>query len=237
MPDSNQIPLTLWQADIISRLQTNTVTGLNTFEASTRRGDGKHEQLNLVSPPVDCPAWICCLLPCIKHIPSMKLYDSIIPEDADVLRDGEWICYDAASLVLGDVICLREGETVPADCVVVSLGDVKIPETDGNEELVVDSTHITGEIKPRTIISKDILRDDGMDTAQVYYGSHVLHGCALAVVNAVGNNTRLGTLIRESQWPKFAGTSKRTTEPTNGNDDLHGKDVDETTGSIALLSR
>lgn len=250
MSNATQPPLALWQIDLLSRLQTDIVIGLNSFEASARRGNGHLEQLNTVSPPIDCPQWVCCLLPCIKHIPSMKLFDRIRPEDADVLRDSEWICYDAASLVVGDIICVREGEVVPADCVILTVGDPL--STSGssasseisNEELVVDSSHITGE-RPKTIQSSNLVSDQGVDAAQLYYGSNVLHGSGLAVVNAVGNNTRLGSLIRESQWPKFVNASTHNISfdesPSSVNTDLTDDDDDSakdaTIGSIALLPR
>ena len=53
MSNATQPPLSLWQIDLLSRLQTDIVIGLNSFEASARRGNGHLEQLNTVSPPID----------------------------------------------------------------------------------------------------------------------------------------------------------------------------------------
>eukprot|EP00566_Odontella_aurita_P022137 CAMPEP_0113533894 /NCGR_PEP_ID=MMETSP0015_2-20120614/4867_1 /TAXON_ID=2838 /ORGANISM="Odontella" /LENGTH=235 /DNA_ID=CAMNT_0000433015 /DNA_START=324 /DNA_END=1033 /DNA_ORIENTATION=+ /assembly_acc=CAM_ASM_000160 len=109
------------QLDLLSTLSASYTDGLATSDASRRRSDSGGV-LNVVLPPINCPKWVCCLLPCIKSIPSMKLFRQIEPEDAEVMRDGRWVRYDAASLVKGDIVRLSDGDAVPADCVVLSLG-------------------------------------------------------------------------------------------------------------------
>lgn len=117
------------QAELLERLGTNLDRGWTTEEAAAiRRRDsnnnGKrnnHLNGNVVTPPVNCPGWICCLLPCIKSIPSMKVFRSIRPEDCEVLRNGRWMRYDATALVVGDVVRLETGDAVPADCVVLAI--------------------------------------------------------------------------------------------------------------------
>lgn len=165
-----------------------TQQGLTTDQASARR-----EQIgsfNVVDPPIQCPAWICCLLPCIKHIPSMKAYRQIKPDDAEVRRDGRWIRYDASSLVPGDLIRMEEGDGVPADCVVLQLED-------GCTELLVDHRHVTGQISPTQCAKAN------NDTAgvQLYWGGRVVLGSALAVVTATGSRTLVANLIREKRFP------------------------------------
>jgi E1-E2 ATPase len=111
--------------------------------------DDEERHYNIVPAPLNCPPWICCLLPCLTKIPSMKAFKAISPEDAEVLRrqaprgggggggrggggggavdanqnhlTSQWIRYDATSLVCGDVIRLEEGDIVPADCLVVEV--------------------------------------------------------------------------------------------------------------------
>lgn len=161
-------------------------TGLTADEAVDRREqDGC---FNVVRPPIDCPAWACVLLPCIKHVPSMKAFAVVVPDDAEVLRGGRWIRYDAASLVRGDVIRMEEGDMVPADCAVVS--------TEG-EEALVDLRNVTGEERLRTVAP-----DDGSSQATtLYYGGKVVQGSLVAVTTAVGDHTLLGKLIREKRFP------------------------------------
>ena len=119
------MPITAHQKELLSHHQANYTTGLTTSEASQRR-----HYLNKVQKPINCPSWVCCLLPCINHIPSMKQFRYVQPDDAEVLRDnGRWIRYDASSLVVGDIVRLVEGDVVPADCVVISLGMEHVDET------------------------------------------------------------------------------------------------------------
>jgi hypothetical protein len=159
-------------------------TGLTADQATQRREqDGC---FNVVNPPIDCPAWACVLLPCIKHIPSMKAFAAVQPDDAEVLRGGKWTRYDAASLVRGDVIRLEEGDVVPADCVVVSKEE---------EEVLVDLRSVTGEERLRTV------KKDEATATTLYYGGKVVQGSVMAVITAIGPNTLLGKLIREKRFP------------------------------------
>lgn len=78
---------------------------------------------NTLTPPVHCPPVICCLLPCLAALPSMRAFAAAVPEDALVLREGEWCDVEACDLVVGDVVLLQERETAPADLVVLSTSD------------------------------------------------------------------------------------------------------------------
>ena len=53
-------------------------------------------------------SYLSIFRPCINHIPSMKQFHLVQPDDAEVLREGKWIRYDHASLVVGDIIRLFE---------------------------------------------------------------------------------------------------------------------------------
>ena len=177
------------QQDLLAKLGTNIETGLSRDEASKRRQEG--DAFNVVDPPINCPAWVCCLLPCIKSIPSMKKFREIQPEDAEVLREGRWVRYDAASLVSGDIIRLVSHDCVPADCVMLSLDA-------GEDEMLIDVRAVTGEDKPRSIIPND---EGVVLPMKLYYGGSVLQGSGIAVVTAVGPNTLLASLIRNKKFP------------------------------------
>lgn len=111
------IQLTSAQRNLISRLDVDISTGLSTSEANSRRR--RSSSSNIVAPPINCPKWICCLLPCISKTPSMVAFAAVTPDDVEVLRNTHWVRYDAASLVVGDVIRLDVHDVVPADCVVI----------------------------------------------------------------------------------------------------------------------
>ncbi|KAG7341577.1 plasma-membrane proton-efflux P-type ATPase [Nitzschia inconspicua] len=168
-------------------MQSQLQAGWTTDQASQRREqDGS---FNVVKPPIDCPNWLCILLPCINHLASMKAFKAIQPDDAEVLRNSKWIRYDAASLVTGDVIRLEEGDLVPADCVVISVED--------DDDLLVDLAAVTGHDRPKSISNSAATRSK----RQLYMGGRVVQGRATAMVTAVGPQTMLATLIRENRFP------------------------------------
>ena len=141
----------------------------------------------------------------------MKKFRVIQPEDAEVLRNRKWIRYDAASLVIGDIIRLVDGDIVPADCVIISLGMEHVDGTieNGNENellnMTVDSHFITGEAKPCQI-SSDV--DGKVEAKVLYYGSRVLDGAAIALVVKTGKRTLLARLIRDGRWPPNGDVSE-----------------------------
>ncbi|CAB9516119.1 Sodium/potassium-transporting ATPase subunit alpha [Seminavis robusta] len=201
------------QEDLLRQLKTNHKTGLSTDDAAERREEDGC--FNVVDPPINCPAWVCCLLPCIKSIPSMKTFRMIKPEDAEVLRDGHWIRYDATSLVRGDIIRLEEGDIVPADCTVLSVDD---------GQMLVDGRYVTGEDKPRSCEKNTATNT--FKPVQLFLGSHVVQGSGEAVVTAIGPNTKLATVIREKRFPP----------QTNMTDEVGYSDEDPEQG-ISLVAR
>jgi magnesium-transporting ATPase (P-type) len=204
------------QEELLQQLKTNRKSGLTTDEATERREEDGC--FNVVDPPVNCPSWVCCLLPCIKSIPSMKTFRMIKPEDAEVLRDGKWVRYDATSLVRGDIIRLEEGDIVPGDCVVLEVDD---------EQMLVDCEYITGEEKPRTC-AKDSTTGISRPV-QLFLGSRVVEGSGEAVVTAIGHKTMLSSIIREKRFPPQGNLLDAPPE-------YHHRDEDPEVG-ISLVER
>lgn len=177
---------------------TSTVTlpnhlksGYTTDGASQVRDSVHNDTFNIVPPPVDCPAWLCVVLPCINHLKSMKAHKSCTPEDAEVLRNGKWIRYDAASLVFGDVIRLEEGDIVPADCVIAI-------DCNHEDELLVDLRVVTGQSRPKQLNVNEV-RTRNQRT--LLFGGTVVQGRALALVTAIGTETVLSQLIKNGEFP------------------------------------
>ena len=159
----------------------------------------------------------------------MKQFRLVQPDDAEVMRNGTWIRYDYTSLVVGDVVRLVEGDIVPADCIVISLGmdhvdsTIVVDEENSNStttttnnnnttmEMTVDSHLITGETKPRHIISNQSNGTiDNLTT--LYFGSRVFEGACIAVVTATGNRVVLAKLIKEGRWPPSIDLSEEVGE-------------------------
>eukprot|EP00538_Stauroneis_constricta_P007258 CAMPEP_0119546936 /NCGR_PEP_ID=MMETSP1352-20130426/1168_1 /TAXON_ID=265584 /ORGANISM="Stauroneis constricta, Strain CCMP1120" /LENGTH=206 /DNA_ID=CAMNT_0007591709 /DNA_START=99 /DNA_END=719 /DNA_ORIENTATION=+ len=176
------------QEEIVKKLGADVSNGHSTDEAAKRREQSG--TFNVVRPPIDCPAWVCCLLPCIKGVPSMKAFATIKPEDAEVMRNGKWIRYDAASLVEGDIIRIEEGDIVPADCVLL--------EVDEGSELLVDIRAVTGDDRHRSALPSTLAA--GM-VVNLYMGGQVVQGSGIAVITSVGPSTLLGRLIKEKRFP------------------------------------
>jgi Ca2+-transporting ATPase len=131
----------------------------------------------------------------------MKQFRLIQPEDAEVLRNKKYVRYDAASLVVGDIVRLVEGDVVPADVVILSLGMEHINDTEGEKststefDMTVDSLFVTGQTKPMIISS------GSMELTTLYYGSRVLEGACIALVVSTGKQVLLARLIKDGRWP------------------------------------
>jgi H+-transporting ATPase len=103
-----------------------------------------------------------------------------------VSRDGEWTRLPAAELVLGDAVRLPLGALVPADARVIS-GDV-----------MVDQSMLTGESVP-------VEANPG---TQVYAGSLVRRGQAIAEVTATGAKTYFGRTAELVRGARAASTEQ-----------------------------
>lgn len=111
---------------------------------------------------------------------ALKALKKRLAPTALVRRDGAWVKLPAAELVPGDVVTLALGALVPADAHIVS-GSV-----------MVDQSMLTGESVP-------VDADPG---GQVFSGSLVRRGQAIAEVTATGAKTYFGRtaeLVRTAQ--------------------------------------
>ena len=136
---------------------------------------------NLLTKPVNCPPVICCLLPCLYSLPSMRAFAASVPEDALVLREGEWCDVEATSVVRGDVVLLQEGETAPADFSVLSSTD-------------------DFEISLKAVNGSRMTHRPGPE-AQVALGAVCLHGNCRGVVTAIADETLLAQRLGDGKWP------------------------------------
>lgn len=104
-----------------------------------------------------------------------------------VLRDGEHRRIAGRELVRGDTILLAEGDRVPADATLISA-----------DALLADESLLTGEAVP---VEKDPAsrlatggRPGGDGLAQVFSGSLIVRGTAVAEVTAVGTRSEIGRI-------------------------------------------
>jgi len=143
----------------------------------------------------------------------MKQFRLVQADDAEVYRDGVWVRYDAASLVVGDIIRVVEGDVIPADCVVLSLGmdhvDLEGGGSPSEETITVDSRLVTGEERPRQIPQH---KTSEVEQSTLFYGSRVLDGAAICVVTATGDRVVLSKLIKQQRWPPTSDLTEEVTE-------------------------
>ena len=71
--------------EVLSHFGVEEEKGLSWGQVKQARIEDRHD--NRIPPPIDCPAWICCLLPCILRVPKMMYFNQIAAEDADVIRE------------------------------------------------------------------------------------------------------------------------------------------------------
>lgn len=105
---------------------------------------------------------------------------------AFVLRDGKKIRLPSREIVRGDTIFLNEGDKVPADARVVK-----------SSHLAADESLLTGESIP---VDKD-------SSSNVYAGTTIIAGQAIAQVTAISTNTELGKIGRSIQQTAQADSS------------------------------
>jgi len=129
----------------VAEVGVDPALGLSRDDAMTRRA---LYGANRVTPPVNCPSWVCCLLPCLMRTASMKAYQEVLPREATVRRRVAAVQgkpatrrmrMDAMSLVYGDVVELKVGDVAGADLRVVECSD----------DCVVDQVTLVGETATR----------------------------------------------------------------------------------------
>lgn len=104
-------------------------------------------------------------------IKSLKKY---VDPKAKVIRNDELISVFTERLVVDDIIVVEEGNLIPADALVLQSND-----------FFVNEAILTGESFP---VEKNNIHN------QIYFGTLVTSGYALAKINQVGNDTALGKI-------------------------------------------
>jgi len=93
-----------------------------------------------------------------------------------VIRDGATVLIKIEELVIGDCLIVEEGIMVPADAEILR----------GNDFFVNESA-LTGESLP-------VYKGQDSNGKNIYRGTVVISGLAVAKVTAIGNNTRWGQI-------------------------------------------
>ena len=113
----------------------------------------------------------------------------LLPQQAQVLRDGAVTRVPAVQLVPGDIVYLEPGDNVPADCRLIEAFGVR-----------VNNASITGESLPKARDADAATADQLIDSRNVVLaGTSMVAGQAKAVVFATGMRTEFGKIARLTQ--------------------------------------
>jgi hypothetical protein len=172
---------------------------------------------NMVTSPQNCPAVLCCLLPCLNKTPKMKAFHNNCPDSCTVTRlfvngggggsssrKPRRLVMDSVSLVVGDIVTLYPEDLVPADCRVLTILDAS------DAPLEVDVSVLFAPLRhqrQRSVLSRmctstvsgenNILEARNM----LLTGATILSGTALCIVTATGENTVWSSMVASNQWP------------------------------------
>ena len=117
-----------------------------------------------------------------------KLKDFTKP-NCKVIRNGKTIEIKTEDLVIGDFLLVEEGTLIAADGTIVHSNDFSV-----NEAI------LTGE-------SMSVTKDKDADNNQIFQGTNVASGLAIATITAIGAETKLGKIgkslenIKEEKTP------------------------------------
>lgn len=106
-----------------------------------------------------------------------------------VIREGQVVEIKSEEIVIGDYLMIEEGTSITADGTIVHSNDFS-----------VDESILTGE-------SFVVYKDKNSEDHQVFQGTTVAGGLAIAMITAIGNDTKLGKIgkslenIKEEKTP------------------------------------
>jgi sodium/potassium-transporting ATPase subunit alpha len=137
----------------------------------------------------------------------------LLPQRADVLREGKTVQLPIEQLVSGDIVLLEQGDHIPADCRLIEAFSVRV----NTAVLTGESLSTVREAGPCD--AEDLLHSSNLLLA----GTSMVAGQAKAVIFATGMHTEFGKIAR------LTGTAAGTVSP------LH-KEIEHLSRWIGILS-
>lgn len=120
---------------------------------------------------------------------AMKSFKNMLPQTAQVIREGKGFEVVAKDLVPGDLVNVTSGERVPADIIIVSSSNFK-----------VDNASLTGESEPIKLVPRDDANPPEEDiVAQEaknlgFFSCNAVAGNCTAIVIRTGDHTVIGQI-------------------------------------------
>merc|ERR1712226_946339 len=108
---------------------------------------------------------------------------NMVPDQANVVRDGQTQTILAKTVVVGDLIMVKGGDRIPAD--------IRIIEASG---MKVDNPSLTGESEPQTR-TPEFTHDNPLETKNIaFFSTNCNEGSAKGVVIKCGDDTVMGRI-------------------------------------------
>jgi len=124
----------------------------------------------------------------IRSENALKALKKLTEPKAKVFRSGSLQEIMTEEIVVSDIIQVEEGNVIPADALILQSNDFSV-----NESI------LTGE-------SFSVARDKNEGNNQIYYGTLVVSGSAIAKVNAIGVGTEMGKIGKSLESIQTAKT-------------------------------
>lgn len=113
----------------------------------------------------------------------MDSFKNLVPDQANVIRDGQTQTVLARELVVGDVVMVKGGDRIPADLRIIEASGMK-----------VDNSSLTGESEPQTR-NEQFSHDNPLETRNIaFFSTNCNEGSAKGVVILCGDNTVMGRI-------------------------------------------
>merc|ERR1712170_251726 len=113
----------------------------------------------------------------------MDSFKNMVPDQANVIRDGTAQTILAKTVVVGDIIMVKGGDRIPADIRIIQASGMK-----------VDNSSLTGESEPQTR-SPEFTHENPLETKNVaFFSTNCNEGSATGIVIKCGDDTVMGRI-------------------------------------------
>jgi sodium/potassium-transporting ATPase subunit alpha len=113
----------------------------------------------------------------------MESFKNLVPQYANIIRDGQKHTITAEEVVVGDIVEVKGGDRIPADIRVIKAHGCK-----------VDNSSLTGESEPQTR-SSELTSDNPLETRNLaFFSTNCVEGAAQGIVINTGDRTIMGRI-------------------------------------------
>ncbi len=111
----------------------------------------------------------------------MESFQKMVPQEANVIRDGKARSIPAREIVPGDIVLVEKGDRVPADILILEAASLK-----------VDNSSLTGESEP--VMKTPNQTDEGVFETEnlAFFSTNAVEGTGKGLAIRVGDETAVG---------------------------------------------